>query len=204
MTFIVGVTGGIGSGKSAATNYLANLGITIVDADVVAREVVQPGQPALVQIATHFGNEVLLPSGELNRATLREIIFANPEQRKILENITHPAIGAAITQQLQQASSPYAVLASPLLLETQQHQLAHRILLIDTPENLQLERTSKRDSVPQAQVRAIMQVQMPRIEKQQRAHDIILNDSTLVALHSALEVHHQQYLNYAKHHAKQH
>lgn len=202
MTFIVGITGGIGSGKSAATDYLATLGITIVDADVVAREVVEPGQPALAQIADHFGSDVLLPTGQLNRATLRDIVFANPEQRKILESITHPAIGTAIVQQLQSASSPYAVLASPLLLETQQHQLAHRILLIDTPESLQLERTSKRDSVPQEQVRAIMQVQMPRHEKQQRAHDIILNDGTLAALHNALNLHHQQYLNYAKNHAQ--
>lgn len=202
MTFIVGVTGGIGSGKSAATDYLATLGITIVDADVVAREVVEPGQPALAQIVAHFGSEVLLPSGALNRPTLRDIVFANPKQRKILESITHPSIGASIMQQLQNANSPYAVLASPLLLETQQHQLSHRILLIDTPETLQLERTAKRDSVSTEQVRAIMATQMPRLDKQQRAHDIILNDGPLEALHNALERHHQQYLYYAKHHAQ--
>src|SRR5699024_9074048 len=146
MALIVGLTGGIGSGKTAASDYLASLGITIVDADVVAREVVEPGQPALAQIETHFGREVILPNGHLNRATLRDIVFANPEQRKILEQITHPAIGAAIIAQLQAATSPYSVLASPLLLETSQHQMVKRILLIDVPEDLQIARTTTRDN----------------------------------------------------------
>src|SRR5690625_852812 len=111
MAFIIGLTGGIGSGKTAASDYLAEQGITIVDADVVARQVVEHGQPALERIAAHFGTEVIRPDGSLDRPTLRDIVFANPEQRKVLEQITHPAIGQAIVQQLQAATSPYAVLA---------------------------------------------------------------------------------------------
>lgn len=198
MTFIVGLTGGIGSGKTAASDYLANLGVTIVDADVVAREVVEPGQPALVQIAAHFGSKVILPSGHLDRATLREIVFSNPEQRAILEQITHPAIGAAILAQLQAASSPYAVLASPLLLETSQHQMVQRVLLIDVPEEMQIARTTSRDKVSIEQVQAIMAAQMPRAEKLARADDIISNASTLAALHCALDKQHQHYLRIAQ------
>lgn len=200
MTFIVGVTGGIGSGKTAATDYLATLGITVVDADIVAREVVEPGQPALASIVEHFGNAILQPDGKLNRAALREIVFADPSQRKVLEGITHPAISAAIMQQLHSAQSPYVVLASPLLLETPQHTLSHRVLLIDSPEHLQLERTAARDNVSAEQVKAIIKVQMPRAEKQQRAHDIILNDGSLSALHKALDHYHLQYLELAKKH----
>lgn len=194
MSFIVGLTGGIGSGKTAASDYLASRGITIVDADVVAREVVEPGQPALVEIASHFGEQVLLPDGRLNRPTLREIVFANPEQRKILEGITHPAIGVAIMEQLQASASPYTVLASPLLLESSQHEFTQRILLIDVPEELQLARTAQRDDVPESQVRAIMQAQMSRADKQQRAHDIVLNDGSLAQLHEQLDALHERYL----------
>lgn len=195
MALIVGLTGGIGSGKTAASDYLASLGITIVDADVVAREVVAPGQPALAQIEAHFGREVILADGHLNRATLREIVFANPEQRKILEQITHPAIGAAIIAQLQAATSPYAVLASPLLLETSQHQMVKRVLLIDVPEEVQIARTTARDDVPEEQVKAIMAAQMARDKKLARAHDIISNTGSLAALHQNL---HQQHLDYLR------
>lgn len=195
MALIVGLTGGIGSGKTAASDYLASLGITIVDADVVAREVVEPGQPALAQIKAHFGREVILADGHLNRATLREIVFANPEQRKILEQITHPAIGAAIIAQLQAATSPYAVLASPLLLETSQHQMVKRVLLIDVPEEVQIARTTARDDVPEEQVKAIMAAQMARDKKLARAHDIISNTGSLAALHQNL---HQQHLDYLR------
>src|SRR5699024_8248235 len=143
----------------------------------------------------HFGREVILPNGHLNRATLRDIVFANPEQRKILEQITHPAIGAAIIAQLQAATSPYSVLASPLLLETSQHQMVKRILLIDVPEDLQIARTTTRDNVPEEQVKAIMAAQMAREEKRALAHDIISNTGTLAALHQRL---HQQHLDYLR------
>jgi dephospho-CoA kinase len=131
MSFILGITGGIGSGKSAATQWFESQGIVVVDADIVAREVVELGQPALKEIQLSFGDWVLLEDGNLNRRALREHIFQFPEARETLEKITHPAIRQSIIQQLQQAESPYVILVSPLLFETNQHELVHHTLLID-------------------------------------------------------------------------
>ena len=123
MAFILGVTGGIGSGKSAATQWFESQGIQVVDADIVAREVVEKGQPALQKIQQTFGDWVLQPDGNLDRRALREYIFQNPEARQTLEKITHPAIRQSIVQQLQNPKSPYVILVSPLLFETNQHEL---------------------------------------------------------------------------------
>lgn len=195
--FVVGLTGGIGSGKTAASDYLAGLGITVVDADLVSRQVVEPGQLALAAIAAHFGAGVLDAEGRLDRRALREIVFADPAQRNVLEQITHPAIGAEILRQLQASRSPYTLLVSPLLLESSQHQLTHRILLIDAPEQLQQQRTELRDQVPASQVQAIIAAQMARGERQSRAHDVVINDGPLDALHRQLDELHQQYLRLA-------
>ena len=194
---IIGLTGGIGSGKTAASDYIASKGIQVVDADQVARQVVEPGKPALDAIRERFGAQVILPDGQLDRALLREIVFADPDARRALEAITHPAIGVEILRQLQAADSPYALLVSPLLLETNQHQMAQRILLIDVPEELQLARTSIRDEVPESQVRNIIAVQMSRKDKRSRADDIVVNDGSLEALHDKLDQLHQQYLTLA-------
>ena len=145
MSFILGITGGIGSGKSAATQWFESQGIVVVDADIVAREVVDLGQPALKEIQLSFGDWVLLEDGNLNRRALREHIFQFPEARETLEKITHPAIRQSIIQQLQQAESPYVILVSPLLFETNQHELVHHTLLIDANEQTQLQRASQRD-----------------------------------------------------------
>lgn len=195
---IIGLTGGIGSGKTAASDYLQDKGITVVDADLVSRQVVEPGQPALAAIAGHFGNQVLQPDGHLDRRALREIVFADPQARKTLEGITHPAIGAEILRQLQASSSAYTVLASPLLLETSQHQMADRILLIDVPEALQRSRTAARDEVPESQVEAIMAAQMPRQRRRELADDIVVNDGSLADLHGQLDTLHHQYLKMAE------
>ena len=191
---VIGLTGGIGSGKTAASDYLASKGIRVVDADQVARQVVEPGQPALAAIRDHFGDQVILPDGQLDRRALREIVFSDPQARRQLEAITHPAIGAEILRQLQAADSPYVLLVSPLLLETTQHQMASRILLIDVPEALQLARTSARDEVPESQVRNIIAAQMSRQDKRSRADDIVVNDDSLEQLHEKLDALHQQYL----------
>lgn len=196
--FVVGLTGGIGSGKTAASDYLASLGITVVDADLASRVIVEPGQPALAAIEAHFGAEVIAADGTLDRRALRERVFANPEQRKALEAITHPAIGAEIMRQLQASRSPYTVLVSPLLLETSQHRMAQRILLIDVPEALQVARTTSRDEVPAAQVEAIMAAQMPREEKRARADDIVVNDGDLSHLQAQLDTLHARYLEMAR------
>lgn len=195
--WILGVTGGIGAGKTAATNHFQQLGLTVVDADVVAREVVQPGQPALAAIADHFGRDILLADGQLDRARLRTLVFAEPAQRLALEAITHPAIRQALQDQLAAASGPYAILASPLLWETGQHQMTRRTLLIDVPEAVQLARASQRDGVDEQQVRAIMAAQLPRLARRARADDIIDNTGTLTELQAAVESLHQRYLTLA-------
>ncbi|ENX40695.1 dephospho-CoA kinase [Acinetobacter courvalinii] len=199
MGFILGITGGIGSGKSAATQWFESQGISVVDADVVAREVVEPGQPALQAIQQAFGDWVLLEDGNLDRRALREHIFQFPEARQTLEKITHPAIRQSIIQQLQQAESPYVILVSPLLFETNQHQLTHHTLLVDADEQTQLQRASQRDGQSEEQIRKIIAAQMPRAQKQQLANDIVVNDGLLEHLHQQLKPLHLSYLQRAEH-----
>lgn len=198
MRFILGITGGIGSGKSAATQWFESQGITVIDADVVAREVVAPGQPTLKAIQESFGDWVLLADGNLDRRALREHIFQFPEARQTLEQITHPAIRQSIIQQLQQAESPYVILVSPLLFETNQHQLTHHTLLVDADEQTQLQRASQRDGQSEEQIRKIIAAQMPRSQKQQLANDIVLNDGLLEHLHQQLKPLHFSYLQRAE------
>ena len=197
MKFVLGLTGGIGSGKSAASQWFEAQGITVVDADVVAREVVEIGQPALAQIQQAFGDWVLLEDGSLNRRALREYIFQSPEARKTLESITHPAIRTSIIQQLHAAQSPYAILVSPLLFETNQHELTQHTLLIDATIELQIERASQRDGQNIEQIRNIIAAQMSREQKQAMADDIVLNDGHLDHLYTYLRPLHQKYLNMA-------
>lgn len=197
MRFVLGLTGGIGSGKSAASAWFEAQGIVVIDADVVAREVVEKGQPTLKQIQQHFGDWILLENGELNRRALREHIFKEPSARQALEKITHPVIRESIIRQLDAADSPYVVLVSPLLFETNQHQLTQHTLLIDATEALQIHRASQRDDQTVEQIHKIIQAQMPRAEKQRLANDIVLNDGHLDHLYSKLEVLHQQYLKRA-------
>lgn len=197
---VIGLTGGIGSGKTAASDYLASKGICVVDADLAARIVVEPGQPALAAIRQRFGDTVIQADGALDRRALREIVFADNNARKDLEAITHPAIGAEIVRQLSASTSAYTLLVSPLLLESSQHKLAHRILLIDVPEEVQLRRTASRDKVAEAQVKAIIAAQMPREEKRRRADDIVMNDADLASLHQQLDALHATYLKMAESH----
>jgi dephospho-CoA kinase len=197
LKFVLGLTGGIGSGKSAASQWFEAQGITVVDADVVAREVVEIGQPALTQIQQAFGDWVLLADGSLNRRALREYIFQSPEARKTLESITHPAIRTSIIQQLHAAQSPYAILVSPLLFETNQHELTQHTLLIDATIELQIERASQRDGQNIEQIRNIIAAQRSREQKQTMADDIVLNDGHLDHLYAHLRLLHQKYLNMA-------
>lgn len=195
--WILGVTGGIGSGKTAATDFLQTLGITVVDADVVSREIVAPGQPALAAIHQYFGDDVLLDDGQLNRPWLRQRVFSMPEERRALEAITHPAIRDSLTQQLRAARSAYAVLASPLLWESGQSSLVQRTLLIDVEEATQVQRASQRDGVSEDQINAIMKAQWSRSQRLARADDVILNEGSLAELHAKLRQHHQHYLELA-------
>ncbi len=175
---IVGVTGGIASGKSTVARAFAALGVPWVDADDVAREVVEPGEPALAEIAGRYGERVLQADGSLNRRALREIVFADEGERRWLESVTHPRIRQRIVAQLerlQAEGAPYVLLVSPLLFESGQSELADRCLVIDVPESLQIARTAARDDVDDAQARAIVAAQMPRSERLARADDVIDN-----------------------------
>ena len=191
---IIGLTGGIGSGKSAVSSHFETLGITVIDADVVAREVVEPEQPALVQIAEHFGNDIITPEGALDRAALRVLIFKDKSERKWLESLLHPLIREEIILQLKQSQSPYSILSSPLLLETDQHSMVNRILVVDVPVEVQIERTIDRDNNSLEQVEAIISSQSSRDFKQQKADDIILNTGTIESLHEKVSALHLRYL----------
>lgn len=193
--WILGLTGGIGSGKSAAAKCFSELGVHTVDADHAARWVVEPGRPALLRIAEHFGSHILQSDGQLNRAALREEIFHHPEQRRWLEALLHPLIGEEIIQHLALAESPYAILVSPLLIESGQHQLTQRILVVDTPEHLQVQRTIARDQVSEQQVQAILQAQAQREHRLSKAHDVLLNDRDLGWLESEVRRLHDFYSN---------
>jgi dephospho-CoA kinase len=187
---VVGVTGGIGSGKTAATDFLAELGITVVDADLAARVIMEPGRPALAAVVERFGADILLTDGQLNRARLRSLVFEDPAERKWLEQLTHPLIGKEIIDQLAASQSSYTVLASPLLLETTQKELCDLTVVIDVPESVQLERTMARDNNDEAQVRRIMAAQLPREERLRRADRIIDNSGSLEGLQAQLgELH---------------
>ncbi|ENU43869.1 dephospho-CoA kinase [Acinetobacter seifertii] len=194
MAFILGITGGIGSGKSAATQWFESQGIQVVDADIVAREVVEKGQPTLQKIQQTFGDWVLQSDGNLDRRALREHIFQNPEARHILESIIHPAIRQSIIQQLQNPKSPYVILVSPLLFETNQHELVNHTLLVDASEQTQIQRASQRDGQNQEQIQKIIAAQMPRERKRELANDIVFNDGLLEHLYQQLEPLHQSYL----------
>jgi|SRR5690554_689029 len=191
---IVGVTGGIGSGKTAVTDEFARFGISVVDADQVSRDVVDPGTEALTRIAKRFGPQILTPSGGLQRRLLRDIIFTDPDQKHWLESLLHPLIRDEIISRLEQSRSPYTILVSPLLLETGQQELCDQVLLVDAPESLQVRRTSERDQTPEAAVKAIMEQQMSRDQRRTMADDIIINDAGLAELHDAVRALHQKYL----------
>lgn len=192
--WILGLTGGIGSGKSAAAQCFVDLGVHLVDADDAARWVVEPGRPALAQIGEHFGAGVLQADGTLNRSALRELIFKEPQQRVWLEGLLHPLIREEIRQYLARAESAYAILVSPLLLETSQHQMVQRVLVIDVPESVQIERTVLRDRTNEEQVRAILKAQASREERLSRADDVIVNDRDPAWLKSEVERLHHFYL----------
>lgn len=186
----VGVTGGIGSGKSALTQRLGGKGIAIIDADVVAREVVVPGAPALMDIVSRFGAHIVNPDGTLDRPELRRVVFEDADARKDLEAITHPRIREALAQQLAGADSAYVVLSSPLLFESGQASMVDIAVVVDVPESVQMQRTMARDDNDESLVARIMAAQLPRAERLQRADRVIDNSQSLDELdRQANELH---------------
>ena len=192
---IIGLTGGIGSGKTAVSDTFKSLGIDIIDADVSSRSVVEKGQPALEDIHDHFGDDILDSENNLDRAKLREIIFQNPEERSWLEALLHPKIAQHIKDQLESSKSPYCILVSPLLLETEQKNYCSFVLVVDVPEKSQIERTSKRDGVSKEQVKNIIAAQIDREERLKQADEIIINDGSVEELQEKVVVLHKKYLS---------
>lgn len=195
--FKVGLTGGIGSGKTTVTDIFRQLGVEVIDADLVAREVVEPGTPALKEIADYFGAGILLDNGALDRAQLRDRVFNNPPDKHWLEALLHPQILRVCRHRLEQAHSAYAILSSPLLIESGEHKLVDRVLVIDVPEALQIDRTASRDRMTHAQIQQIISNQLGRQERLSYADDILDNSLDELQLRLATEKLHLSYLRQA-------
>ena len=196
--FVVGLTGGIASGKSTVAEHFAVLGVPVIDADAVAREVVTPGEPALAQLVAAFGEDIVTSEGELDRARLREAAFSDDGHRRQLEAILHPAIGERMQQRINEADSPYVIQMVPLLVETGGHQLVDRVLVVDAPESTQIERVTARDNVPAEQAEAILRAQADRDHRLAHADDVIVNDGDPEHLAAWVTELHQAYLEMAR------
>ena len=196
--FIVGLTGGIGSGKSAATEKFLSFDINIVDADDASRTVVKKGRSALAQIEEHFGKGILTNDGTLNRSKLRKIILSDLKEKSWLESLLHPKIGEQINKELAESSSPYTVFVAPLLMETNSHLKCSRILVVDVPMEIQIERTILRDKVSEDHVKRIIAAQMNREERLKKADDVLLNTGTIQELQEQIVKFHKKYLKMSK------
>ena len=193
--FVLGVTGGIGSGKSAATEIFSSLGIKIVDADVLSRVPVQKGEAGLIEIEKRYGKEILLSSGEHDRKKLREIIFEKEKEKDWLENLLHPLIAELIAEELKSSTTLYTILASPLLFETKQSSYCDEVLVIDVSEETQVSRTSSRDDVSEEQVKTIILSQINRAERLRLATHIIENENSLADLDETITELHQKIIS---------
>ena len=192
--WVLGLTGGIGSGKSAVSAMFEELGIQVVDADIVAREVVEPGSVGLTKITAHFGDEILTSNGTLDRAKLRAIIFADESQKQWLNNLLHPLIRGSMLSQLKQATSNYVILVAPLLFENGLEKYCNHTLLIDVPVDVQITRTTARDNVSVELAKQIIASQMSRADKQQKAGDILDNNRPLEEVKTDVQKLHEKYL----------
>lgn len=189
----VGLTGGIACGKSTVANLFAALGVSIVDTDLLAREVVAPGSPLLAEIARHFGEQVLQKGGSLDRAQLRARVFANPAERQWLEQLTHPAIRDLTDQRCASATGPYVIVAIPLLVETQGAARFDRVLVVDCDPQVQLARLQARDGTTRAEAERMLAAQVSREQRLAAANDVILNNGDIAGLRDQVEKLHRQY-----------
>lgn len=191
---VIGLTGGIGSGKSAVAQYFSDLGINIIDTDVIAREVVIPGSSTLTAIEQQFGRDVITNEGSLNRTKLRDIIFSDEPARSWLENLLHPLIRQQMQQKIKQASSEYCIAIIPLLVENNSEKHIHRILVVDCDENLQIQRAIARDNTTIEQVKKIIAKQATRKARLDVADDVIENNQDLKWLQNEVVKLHKKYL----------
>lgn len=199
MPYCIGLTGGIGSGKSRAAAMFGELGADVIDTDAIAHELTQAGGPAMPAITAAFGPAVVADSGGLDRAAMRELVFADPASRARLEGILHPLIGGVTRSRVARSTAPYVLLVVPLLLEKGGFRdLVRRVLVVDCEESRQIDRTMLRSGLTEAAVRAIMAAQIPRQQRLEAADDIIRNDGDVAQLRSQVAVLHQQYLERAR------
>jgi dephospho-CoA kinase len=199
MSFVVGLTGGIGSGKSAAAAEFERLGATVVDTDAIAHELTATGGPAVSKIRKRFGSEVLDASGALDRKRMRDRVFADPAARKALEGLLHPLIREESRRRIERAPGPYVVHVVPLLVESPDYRRrVDRVLVVDAPEELQLERVRRRSGLADDEVRAIVAAQATRAQRLAAADDVIENRGTIDALREQVAALHRKYLEYSK------
>lgn len=191
---VVGLTGGIASGKTAASDYFAELGVQVIDTDLLAREVVQPGEPALAKIAEHFGQAVMQKNGCLDRKALGQIIFNNPTEKQWLENLLHPLIRERAAQAIKHCNAPYCILVVPLLIENYPYPLADRVLVVECSPEQQLHYTMQRDSLTEEQAKKIIRSQASNEQRRKHADDLLMNTSNLETLKLRVAELHQQYL----------
>ncbi|MBI0028318.1 dephospho-CoA kinase [Gilliamella sp. B14448G7] len=195
MPYIVALSGGIASGKSTIANLFAQLGVPIIDADVIARQVVEIGTDAYKVIVKHFSQEILLPNNEIDRSQLRDIIFNNDHERLWLNNLLHPIIQEQTQIQIARQTAAYVIWVVPLLVENNLHNLADRVLMVDTPEQLQLERLIQRDNIDESLAKKMISSQISSQKRLMYADDIIVNNGDLTSLTAQVNKLHQQYLN---------
>lgn len=190
---LIGLTGGIASGKSAVAEIFAQLGAPVLDTDQIARDVVEPGTPTLAKLVAEFGSDILDAGGRLDRARMRARVFSDPEQRKRLEAITHPAIREELAARAQRAQGPYQIHVIPLLVESGRNELYDRVLLVDTSEEEQLKRLTARDKSSPELAQQILAAQASREDRLEAADDVIVNTGTLQDLHQFVQTLHRNY-----------
>ncbi len=198
MILRIGLTGGIGSGKTTVADLFTDLGVPVIDADVITRSLVEPGQPALASIASNLGKQFLTDEGALDRTKLREFIFRHDEARKTLESILHPLVYDEIQTQIQKFTDPYCIIVIPLLIEADHQSLVDRVLVVDAPENVCIKRVMERDNASEEAVQKIMNTQLDRKTRLKHADDVIDNTQDREALGQEVLRLHEQYLAMSK------
>lgn len=190
---IIGLTGGIGSGKTTVAQRFEHFGVPVIDADVIARQLTEPGQAALKKIVAHFGTQILHADGSLDRTQLRQQVFANPTERHALEAILHPMVREEMQRRISELDADYCILSIPLLLESGWQNKVNRVLVVDAPEERQVERAARRDGADSESIQAIIENQIDRQSRLAAAEDVINNDSDIPSLLAQVDSLHQQY-----------
>jgi len=199
MTYIIGLTGGIGSGKTVVSDHFASLGVPIIDTDIIARVVVEPDQPALLELVNSFGKSILLESGHLDRAQLRKLAFADDVSKAKLDAITHPAIRQETLKQIQAANYPYCIVVVPLLVADSPFlSIMKRVLVVTANRDVKIERVKKRSGLEADEIERIMETQLNDQQRELLADDTIANNGSISDAQIAVEELHRRYLSFAK------